>query len=91
MPTCFSASLFIAALLVVWLRDHRSFPVLARKFLCIAPFLPIVSLLNHNLDHDRWGATLRVLPMYVALALLVLSLLIWRARGAALRWGSEEI
>jgi len=91
VPTCFSASLFIGALLVVCLRDHRSFPVLARKFLCIAPFLPLVSLLNHNLDHDRWGATLRVLPMHVALALLGLSLLIWRARGAALRWGGEEI
>jgi hypothetical protein len=91
VSTYLSASFFIAALVALWLRDHRTFPVLARKFLCIAPFLPIVSLLNHNLDHDKWGAAPRVLPMYVTLALLGVSLLIWRARGAAWRWGSEEI
>ncbi len=57
----------------------------------MAPFLPLVSLLNHNLDQDRWGAATRVLPMYVTLILLLLSLLVWRARGGALRWGSAEI
>ena len=91
MLTQLSVLLFIGVLAAVWLRDYRSFPVLARKFLCIAPFLPVVSLLNHNVDHDQWGATARVLPMYVALGLLGLCFLIWKARGAALRWGSEEI
>jgi len=82
---------FISALAVVWMRNYQSFPRLARKLLCIAPFLPLVSLLNHNLDHDHWGTATRVVPMYVALILLLLSLLVWRARGAALRWGSAEL
>ena len=73
------------------MRNCKSFPRLARKLLCMAPFLPLVSLLNHNLDHDRWGTATRVVLMYVTLLLLLLSLLVWRARGAALRWGSAEI
>jgi hypothetical protein len=73
------------------MRDYKSFPRLARKLLCMAPFLPLVSLLNHNLDHDRWGTATRVVPMYLLLILLLLSLLVWRARGAALRWGSAEL
>ena len=81
---------FISALVVVWMRDYQSFPRLARKLLCLAPFLPLVSLLNHNLDHDGWGTATRVAPMYVALLLLLLSLLVWRARGAALGWGIAE-
>jgi hypothetical protein len=90
LVTQLSVLFFISALVVVWIRDYQSFPRLARKVLCLAPFLPLVSLLNHNIDHDRWGTATRVLPMYVALLLLLLSLLVWRARGAALRWGSEE-
>lgn len=57
----------------------------------MAPFLPLVSLLNHNLDQDRWDTATRVVPMYVALIFLLLSLLVWRARGAASPWGSAEI
>jgi hypothetical protein len=81
----------IGALAVVWMRNYKSFPRLARRLLCIAPFLPLVPLLNHNLDHDRWGTATRVLPIYVTLLLLLLSLLVWKARGAALRWGSAEV
>ena len=91
MITQLSVLFFISALAVVWMRDYKSFPRLARKLLCMAPFLPLVSLLNHNLDHDRWGTATRVVPMYLLLILLLLSLLVWRARGAALRWGSAEL
>lgn len=91
MATQLSVLFLIGALAVVWMRNYKSFPRLARRLLCIAPFLPLVSLLNHNLDHDRWGTVTRVVPMYVALILLLLSLLVWRARGAALRWGGAEI
>ncbi len=91
MATQLSVWFFITALVVVWVRNYRCFPRLARKLLCIAPFLPMVSLLNHNLDNDRWGAATRVAPIHVLLLLLLLSLLLWRARGAAeLRWGGAE-
>jgi hypothetical protein len=73
------------------MRNYKSFPRLARRLLCMAPFLPLVSLLNHNLDHDRWGTATRVMPMYVTLILLLLSWLVWRARGAAVRWGGAEV
>lgn len=91
MATQLSVWFFISVLVLAWMRNYKTFPVLARQFLCIAPFLPIVSLLNHNLDHEIWGTATRVLPMYAALVLLGMSFLIWRARGAALRWGVEEI
>ena len=91
MLTQLSVLFFIGILAAAWLRDYKSFPVLARKFLCIAPFLPLVSLLNHNLDHDQWGTATRVFPMYVVLVLLGLSFLVWKARDTALQWGSEEI
>lgn len=91
MATQLSLLFFLSALVAVWMRDYKSFPRLARKLLCIAPFLPLVSLLNHNLDQDHWGTATRVVPMYVLLVLLLLSLIVWRARGAALRWGTAEI
>lgn len=91
MATQLSVLFFLGVLAGVWMRDYKSFPILARTFLCIAPFLPVVSLLNHNVDNDKWGNSTRVLPMYFALVLLLLSLLIWRARGAALRIGSAEV
>ncbi len=78
----------IALLLLLWLRDHRSFPRLARKFLYIGPFLPLASLLNHNVDHDHWGDGLRVAAIYVALTLLLLSLLVWQASTRKLRLGA---
>ncbi len=90
MATQLLVLLLIGALVVVWMKNYKSFPRLARKLLCMSPFLPLASLLNHNLDHDRWGTATRILPMYVALLLLLLSLLVWRARGAALRWGGAE-
>jgi hypothetical protein len=91
MTTQLSVLFFLVVLAVAWMLDYKSFPRLARKFLCIAPFLPLVSLLNHNVDNDKWGASTRVLPMYFALILLLLSLLVWRARGAELRLGSAEV
>ncbi len=91
MVTQLSLVFFVGLLGVLWMRGYKSFPVLARQFLCIAPFLPLVSLLNHNLDNDKWGTATRVLPMYFAPVLLLLSLLIWRARGAEIRFGSAEL
>jgi len=91
MATQLSVLFFLGVLAVAWARNYKSFPRLARTFLCIAPFLPLVSLLNHNVDNDKWGTSARVLPMYFALVLLLLSLLIWRARGAALRFGGAEV
>ena len=89
MTTQFAVIFFSCLLAAIWLRNSR-FPRLARRFLCLAPFLPIVSLLNHNVDQDRWGTTVRVLPMYLLLLLLLLSFLVWRARGAPTRWGAAE-
>ncbi len=83
--------LLIGLLIVLWVRDYRSFPSLARKFLYLGPFLPLVSLLNHNVDNDRWGDATRVTTIYVTLGLLLLSLLVWRARGARLRLGAAEV
>lgn len=91
MVTQLTVVFFVSLLAVLWMRGYKSFPVLARKFLCLAPFLALVSLLNHNVDSDRWGTTTRILPIYFALLLLFLSLLLWRARGAALRFGAEEL
>ena len=91
MVTQLAVAVFVGLLVVLWMRGYQRFPGLARQYLCIAPFLPLVSLLNHNVDHERWGTTTRVLPMYVALLLLLLSLLLWRARGANLRFGVEEL
>lgn len=83
MATQLSVLFLISVIAVVWMRNYKSFPRLARKVLCMAPFLLLVSSLNHNLDQDRWDTATRVVPMYVALIFLLLSLLVWRARGAA--------
>jgi hypothetical protein len=31
----------------------------------MAPFLPLASLLNHNLDHDRWGGAEIFVLLYI--------------------------
>jgi hypothetical protein len=91
MITLVSSVAFVVLLAVLWARDGGSFPELARKFLCLAPFFPLVSLLNHNADNERWGTAVRVLPIYAALVLLLLSLLLWKARGAKLPLGGAGL
>jgi len=91
VATQLSLVFFMGLLGLVWMRGYKSFPVLARQFLCIAPFLPVVSVLDHNLDHDSSSSAAKVAPIYVALLLLFLCLLIWRARGATIRIGGAEV
>jgi uncharacterized membrane protein YqjE len=74
----------------LYLRHHASFPVLARAYLWIAPFLPLVGLLNHNIDRDRFSAPVMLFPMYVLIVLLACSLIEWSRALRFLRPGTAE-
>jgi hypothetical protein len=75
----------------LWVRFHGSFPVLALKYLCVAPFLPLIGVFNHNIDHDRFEAPVMLFPVYLLLGLLCLSLLEWSRALKHLRLGSAEM
>jgi hypothetical protein len=84
-------TIFITLSVLLWTRLHGDFPSLALWYLWLAPFLPLVSLLNHNLDEDRYGSFVRLLPIYVVLALLFLSLYEWCRYRSKLQMGVEEL
>ncbi len=64
--------LVVIIVLIVWIwnRKGASFSTLMRYYLWIIPFIPLLSLVDHNLDHDqfKFGEPfhfVRVLPFYV--------------------------
>jgi len=74
MATLVLLGLFLFSILYAWSRKKTSFPDLARTYLWITPFVPLVSLINHNIDHDRFGPFFRFLPFYFMTGLLLTSL-----------------
>lgn len=75
----------------LWVKFHGSFPELALRYLCIAPFLPLIGVFNHNIDHDQFESPVMLFPVYMLLALLSLSLLEWSRALKHMRLGSTEM
>ena len=78
MITLAVSALFVVVLAWWWVRWQHNFPALALRYMCAGPFLPLVSLLNHNIDADRFGAFVRTAPIYTAVLLLGISAARWR-------------
>lgn len=91
MITLLSTAGFLVVLAVLWERSRGNYPRLALQYLCIAPFLPLISLFNHNIDGDRFGFLVPTAPIYTALALLALSLYGWKLRGGRIRLGRHGV
>jgi hypothetical protein len=89
--TLLSAFGFCLWLGFLWVKFHGSFTVLALKYLCVAPFLPLIGIFNHNIDHDQFEAPVMLFPVFLLLGLMCLSLLEWSRALKHMRLSSSEM
>jgi len=62
MYTIVTLIMFCLTIIVIWRRHHKSYVDLSLNYLWITPFLALLSLIDHNLDHDKISPYIRILP-----------------------------
>ena len=80
-------SLIVVCLFIwfLWIKHRRSYIDLALYYLWITPFLALVSVINHNLDHDVMHPYFRMIPYILVTFFLLISF-----NSSLLRWKSRQ-
>lgn len=89
MATLFVFGVFMFLILRAWSQKKSRFPELAQRYLCLMPFVPLISLINHNIDHERFGMSFRLAPFFLMSVLLAYSFGMHRSISASYRGGKE--
>ena len=83
--------IFIFLLLFIWLKQNSSISKLALFYLSLTPFFPLISLIDHNLYNDVMKPEIKIIPCYLVLFFLFITILMFLRKNKKIKFGVGEL